>query len=237
MTRPYTCGAYHHALTEARVMRARKMAALYKSGITLQEIGAAYGITRERVRQLLAGIGISRYEGGQSISAQQRRRAYQTRLEANCLKRHGCTRDQLKSIGRRAREAFWSQRKNAERRGVGWELTLWQWWCIWQESGHWHERGRGHAYVMCRYGDEGPYAPGNVFIELSAVNVSRRRNRKTDLPMGVRKHAHANRFYAQCQIGGKTHYLGSYATAMEAHAAYLSTIPTPPSEAKTESAA
>lgn len=44
--------------------RARDMAEMYTSGSTLQEIGDIYGITRERVRQILSGLGIDKEKGG-----------------------------------------------------------------------------------------------------------------------------------------------------------------------------
>ena len=40
----------------------------YKSGQTLAAIGIVYGITRERVRQILKKNGITRMDGGQTIS-------------------------------------------------------------------------------------------------------------------------------------------------------------------------
>lgn len=61
--------------------------------------------------------------------------------------------------------AFWSQRKNAARRGIAWELTYDQWMAIWQSSGKLELRGRTKGgFVMARFGDVGPYAVGNVKI-------------------------------------------------------------------------
>lgn len=53
----------------------------------------------------------------------------------------------------------------ARQRGVEFKLTFDEWWAIWKESGHFAKRGNRHGcYVMCRRGDEGAYAVGNVFI-------------------------------------------------------------------------
>lgn len=68
--------------------------------------------------------------------------------------------------------AFLSQRSNAARRGIGWELTFVQWWKIWRDSGHWEQRGRGQGYCMARIGDTGPYAVGNVEIKTIGENFS-----------------------------------------------------------------
>lgn len=42
----------------AREERARKMAAMYSSGATLEDVGRAFGVTRERARQILAAAGV-----------------------------------------------------------------------------------------------------------------------------------------------------------------------------------
>jgi hypothetical protein len=53
----------------------------------------------------------------------------------------------------------------AERRGIPFELTFKQWWKIWQDSGHLHERGRRQGqYVMARFFGRGSYKIGNVRI-------------------------------------------------------------------------
>lgn len=52
-------------------------------------------------------------------------------------------------------------------------LTFEQWFQIWIESGHWHERGNKKGqYCMSRKDDLGNYEVGNVFIQLHAQNVS-----------------------------------------------------------------
>src|SRR6266849_3582790 len=53
----------------------------------------------------------------------------------------------------------------AERRGIPFVLTFKQWWKIWQDSGHLHERGRRQGqYVMARFFGRGSYKTGNVRI-------------------------------------------------------------------------
>ena len=66
---------------------------------------------------------------------------------------------------------FWSQRSKAKHRGIEFHLTFEQWYDIWQQSGKWEQRGcRKGQYVMSRNNDIGPYAMGNVFIQLSGEN-------------------------------------------------------------------
>jgi hypothetical protein len=99
------------------------------------------------------------------------------RRELRAQKYWGCTWDQyVKLDGLMARippiRQFIEQRTNARQRGIRWELTLWQWWLIWQQSGFWQNRGPGAAgYCMCRLNDVGPYAVDNVYIATGRDNV------------------------------------------------------------------
>ena len=66
---------------------------------------------------------------------------------------------------------FRQQRSNARLRGKEFKLTPEQWWKIWQESGHWDERGKGRdKYCMARFGDLGAYEVGNVEIVTNRSN-------------------------------------------------------------------
>ena len=198
------------------------MFAMYRDGKTLAEIGTVYGVTREYVRQCITKwFGRQRSDGGAHLRAAERRARKATEKDIKSIRRHGCTWEQYAAL--RAMKiptrAFAQQRSNAKVRGIGWELSLWEWWLIWQASGHWHERGRGQGYVMCRRGDTGPYAVGNVFIAPARHNSSERRQKVSGLPIGVSKHR--NRFIAHRCIHGRTLRLGSFKSPEEAHAAYL----------------
>ena len=93
--------------------------------------------------------------------------------------------------GRKPIDQFLSQWAGAKFRGVGWELTFPEWWEIWQNSGKYHLRGhcRGQ-YVMARNWDAGPYAVGNVDIQLVRENARtveyRRQFAKVRTPSGGR---------------------------------------------------
>lgn len=219
--------------------RSPLMAALYRDGYTLAKIGEQYGLTRERVRQILMKYhGIRATDGGIHKAAAQRRAKRDQRLEAECLAYYGCSRAQLEAVrefGRQAAKAgdkksinplvaYKNQKGSAAWRGIPWELNFWQWWTIWQESGHWHERGRGAGFVMCRVGDEGPYAVGNVFIATGCENSSDRKGKKSGLPIGVQ--VKNGRYFAHRRLDGRNVYLGAHATPELAHAAYLAAAPT-----------
>lgn len=232
--KPYT---HKTGVGEALDRRAASFAERYAAGETLQSIGESCGLTRERVRQVLASRGISGSDGGASVGAAKRRVATEDKREIACQARRGCSLAEYESLVRIGQElarqgwssrrqpigAFFSQKGNAKARGIEWHLTLWQWWTIWQESGRWDERGRGHGFVMCRKADEGPYSVENVVIAPAHFNSSCQKRKTSGLPIGVTCSG-GRRFVAKINVNGAVRHLGIYPTAEKAHAAYLSAV-------------
>jgi hypothetical protein len=159
-----------------------EMAALYRGGKTLQQIGDQYGLTRERVRQIIAGLGLNREDSGRKAITAARRAVREcariAKLDARTQNSFGCTYAQLLALnnGQGPRRGFalrfQTQRGSAATRGIEWQITFPEWMRAWSESGHLHERGRGRGYVMARKGDEGPYRPDNIYITTGAGNAS-----------------------------------------------------------------
>lgn len=151
----------------------------FVAGETLQQIGDAHGLTRERVRQILEGdFGLTGDQGGAVIrrflTAPRRVRSATDERYVRSLR---CTRQRyLELTGNRYRSVdlhalrFARQAINARRRGIPFELTFEQWWSLWQQSGHYADRSRG-GYIMGRIGDTGPYAVNNVYICTAAQNA------------------------------------------------------------------
>lgn len=178
----------HASAKSVDQQRADDMAAMYRAGKTLEDIGGVYNVSRERVRQIISRYrGLSADNGGSSVRSKLNRDRRRAAREAKCYAEHGCSSAQLKALRKAGRElmnegvprtrtpigAFVQQRSNARSRGIEWSLTLWDWWSIWQESGHWDERGRtADAYVMCRFRDAGAYEIGNVYVATSSHNAS-----------------------------------------------------------------
>jgi plasmid maintenance system antidote protein VapI len=168
--------------------RAEAMAAMYRGGKTLNEIGEVYGVSRERVRQIISKrAGITAAQGGQSIRASRKEQAKAARRDAESYEKYGCSYEQYRSLVNMGKEimavggtrertptgAWARQRQTAMSRGLTWNLKLADWWNIWQESGKWDDRGRGKGkYVMCRFGDVGAYEIGNVYIAKCEHNGS-----------------------------------------------------------------
>jgi hypothetical protein len=68
---------------------------------------------------------------------------------------------------------FSRQRCQAAQRGIPWKFEYWEWLQVWDESGHFHERGvRKGQWVMARLRDQGAYETGNVRIVRCETNAS-----------------------------------------------------------------
>jgi len=168
--------------------RAEVMASMYKSGKTLIEIGTIYGVSRERVRQIVKKYhGMTSKNGGHRVKAAAKSEKVKASIERKCLETKGCSHAQWRDLVELGKEmqrngvtayrtptkAFANQRNNAIGRGLEWKMKLWEWWSFWQESGKWDERGRGaDLYVMCRFADAGAYEIGNVYIATLSHNSS-----------------------------------------------------------------
>lgn len=181
----------HGSAGTADIDRAETMASMYQAGKTLEEIGQLYGITRERVRQIMTKtFGMRAKDGGQAFRSKKKAEAKASERDLNCMEKLGCGWDEyvkIREIGRelktagRSKErtpmgAFISQKSNANSRGIDWNLKFWDWWNIWQDSGKWEQRGRGRGYMMCRFGDEGGYEIGNVYVATGIHNSKVQKN-------------------------------------------------------------
>lgn len=174
--RAYT---YVFNLQTPDTVRAEEIARRFKAGDTLETIGADYGISRERVRQILKKTGMTGKDGGNSQRLRARRAAKEQAREAAFLAKHGCTLAQYRGLKRIGEEmiaaghgkyetplyAFQGSRKSVKQTGVGFNLTLWEWWQAWQQAGVWEQRGTGHGYGMTRIDKTKPYEVGNLRFE------------------------------------------------------------------------
>jgi transposase len=160
------------AVSPQNVARREKMVSMYRQGLTLKKIGLHFGVTRERVRQVLKTAGVTGVDGGRTKVKASKQQAVQAKRDARAMARWGLAYAEMKA--RRADRtlyAFVQQRNSAAARGIGWSLTFSQWFAVWLESGKLEHRGRGKGrYVMSRLQDSGGYEVGNVHIQLSTEN-------------------------------------------------------------------
>lgn len=169
--------------------RNERIAQLYQEGLTLETIGQKYGLTRERIRQIIRTQGVSKTEGGAALARQRRIASKSQYKEAFYLKRFGHTKaEHLRLLQMdhkdlaagvqmyRLRMYRFRQARSNLRRTYGWTLTLAQWWAIWEASGLWHLHGRGAGlYGMVRLDRSKGFELGNVEIrEFRAIVKSPR---------------------------------------------------------------
>lgn len=165
---------------------------LYGEGKTLEQLGYFLGISRERVRQLFEREGVQKADGSSAIrrvkrigKLQAKRIASRKKTEERMEKIFQCSYDELTSIcgmpvnytniqlHGSPQGGYFQQKRNAEARGIKWEISFPQWWKAWQDSGYWAYRGRGKSnYCMSRNEDKGPYSPANVKIITNFRNTS-----------------------------------------------------------------
>jgi hypothetical protein len=77
------------------------------------------------------------------------------------------------------RHRYVNHKATAKRRGIAFELTFEEWLKIWEDSGHFSERGvRADEYQMARHNDLGPYAIDNVKIITTRQNAAEVKGRR-----------------------------------------------------------
>lgn len=167
-----------------------EIARLYREGVPITVIGPKFGITRERVRQLLKQQGLTRKDGGAYLAKQRRLATRLARREAECQRRFGHSWAEhrqildtdLAALRRGLNPEFtvlrryYRNRVNIRRLGITWSLTFAEWWTTWQASGRWALYGRGKGfYCLSRIDKLKGFEAGNVQVaEFQAVTKAAR---------------------------------------------------------------
>lgn len=145
----------------------------FASGRTLAAIGADYGISRERVRQILVANGVSADSGGVALSARQKKVASQEARNSNKLRIWGISLEEwtrlntIKNpLGENPFRAFTSYRRNARKYGDDrWRISFVEWWAMWEASGLWGKKGSSdERIVMIRTNPAGNFEAANLEI-------------------------------------------------------------------------
>lgn len=156
--------------------RAEDMKRRVEAGETLDAIGKAYGLTRERVRQIIRkNYGEIIHERIQRRVENRLRQIEEHRVGKQDARaaRWGLTGEEYARIrtryGRRSDphspfQAYVNQERNAHRRDIPWTLTFPEWWAIWERSGKWEERGRPPGYGLARVNYARGFTSDNVKV-------------------------------------------------------------------------
>lgn len=222
------------------INRDKEIVELFISGATIIGLADKYGISKQRIHQILRRDGISAGEGGRTVRRDRRIAILANSKDQFCHKKYGCSweqyqeilsmRNMMKVAGKgwntTPLAAYYSQRSNSKQRGIPFNLTLWEWWSIWRDSGKWDERSPT-GYVMCRNGDIGAYEVGNVFIDTAINNLASVKKPEGALPVGVsvRHRQDGDKYIAIRMINRASKYLGTFDTPELAHEAYISANP------------
>ena len=184
-----------HNVTENNHDRNNEFIRLFtKEAKTLSDIGLIYNISRERVRQVLKKLGVDQEIGGRGLKKYLNHKddIKPYRREQQCMNWYGCSIEIRNSFGDcnvkgTLAYTYKTQKNNSlNHRKIPFELTLPEWYEIWKESGHFHERGIGSGkYVMARIADMGSYTKDNV--KIITHNENSRESREMDFITGKYK--------------------------------------------------
>jgi hypothetical protein len=164
--------------TPIDTQRLERIDAMCAEGKTLQQIGEAFGVTRERARQIIKKYGIERTNQPRTKTADAaaRRKAAH---EQRCIEKWGVGIEGTKKLNEAGViKAFMYHRNAAHAQLIEWRLPFVDWYATWLASGHFDQRGRGAGkYVMARIDRSKPFEPGNVEILLNQDHLRKVRAR------------------------------------------------------------
>jgi hypothetical protein len=191
--------------------RNNEICQLFRSGMAVTRIAPKFGVTRQRVQQILKRCGLTALDGGRSFVTALNGTAdnrLKKRRADRFIDTYGCTRGQAWTLSTKGqRLSYRQQRRNAGVRGIPWEMTLISWLIVWESSGKLNDRGRGHGnFVMARRGDDGPYHPDNVEIVTADQNSADQWLWRRELPYKQRKPPMLGPRDPKSVVCGERHY-------------------------------
>ncbi len=140
--------------------------ARFLKGETSSELGVEYGLTRQRVIQILSQLGVEIAKGGFALKCQQAQQARQVLRQSEINRSYGTSRATVASIPANVRRAYSSQRRWVSSAGMDWSFNLESWWKVWHESGNFEHRGANQGqFRMRRRDNTQSWGPTTVFIE------------------------------------------------------------------------
>lgn len=160
------------------MIRDKQIIAHYKRGWLLRQIGQKYNLSRERIRQIVKEQGVASSEGGALLQRKIEKPIHEAKLAAKKLKNKtrrvkkdwGCSLELYEKLGGNSYQntiirKFHLLRHQIRNKGGKWNLTLEEWWEIWEKSGKYNQHGlKKHQFVMARINKKGPISKINVRI-------------------------------------------------------------------------
>lgn len=191
--RRYWANNPQRKIDRAKDPKALRMAQMYREGKTLAEIGDEFGITRERVRQLIRPL-MTGQKGGRTVRAEklakERKEDRLQRQDSRCREEFGCDYETAIRLnlglhpthnahGTRA-SAYLHQKKAMESlyHGVEYKLTFPQWVEAWGDKIIYKGRGK---WALCRIDPTKGFTIDNVrpmeMREKSSLTLTRTKTR------------------------------------------------------------
>lgn len=139
----------------------------YLVGETQGAIAKSYGVTSERIRQILAAEGYSGRDAPRWEALRSKRAAHKARRRQSYMRGLRITRGEYEDWKarvpdhRKVYELYRNLKRNCALRGIRNEFTLLTWWGMWMASGLWDRR---RVYCMSRLDTTGPYSVSNIQI-------------------------------------------------------------------------
>lgn len=146
----------------------------FKAGKTTTELATLHGVSYQAIHRILKKHGLSRKSGGKSAQVAARNAA-ETAASSAIQERHGCSTEQwdalramdedYKKTPLAAYNTFKNNFQNVHP-DVGFDLTLWNWWLMWEASGRWTQRMRNPEgmWVMAQVDKSLPLTKENARI-------------------------------------------------------------------------
>ncbi len=168
-------------LVQRDLDRENRILDMYRSGMTGGQISDEFGISRQRVNQIILRNGLTSKDGGATVRFKKNTEKEKANRDWACFQKNGCDYDKYKEIrkikspcGATPKQAYKLQKHSARHRRIEWKFkNFYEWWLVWEKSGKWNKRGRHLGqYVMGRKDDKGPYSVDNVEIITCSSNIS-----------------------------------------------------------------
>jgi hypothetical protein len=183
----------------------------FAKGESMESIGRAFGISRQRIHQIINKHATPQDREARSLASRG------VGYEAYEL--------EIKGMSIKARSepilVYWRFSRYVKGRGIPFKITFDLWWQLWQESGKWSQRGASaNCYCLARKSKDFGFVPDNVEIRKNYEGWKGRNGEK--LPVGVTRMGKS--YVARIWIKRTAYQLGYFRTPEEAGAAFLTAL-------------